>query len=223
MALILSLDSTTSVCSAAIHQDGKLIESEFSSEPRAAASQLGVMVKNVIQKAQINPKELSAIAVSSGPGSYTGLRIATSTAKGLCFALDLPLIGVNSLLVLTQQVLRKAETDFFCPMLDARRMEVYCALLDANLNFIAPVEAKVLTEESFRENLKQSKIAFFGDGSAKFKNLTNHINAVFVDSIQPSAIDLGYLAYNQYKNQKFESLDTFEPYYLKDFMIKKKN
>lgn len=223
MALILSLDSTTSVCSVAIHRDGRLMESEFSREPRVAASQLGVMVKNVIQKAQIHTKDLSAIAVSSGPGSYTGLRIATSTAKGLCFALNLPLIGINSLLVLTQQVLDKAEVDFFCPMLDARRMEVYCALFNANLDFIAPIEAKVLTEESFTTELSNSRIAFFGDGSSKFKSLTNHINAVFVESIEPSAVDLGYLAYNQYENQRFENLEAFEPYYLKDFMIKKKN
>jgi len=127
------------------------------------------------------------------------------------------------LLVLTRKLIGQKEVDFFCPMLDARRMEVYCALVNANLDFVTPVEAKVLGKESFGKELSNSRIAFFGDGVEKFKSLTNHINAVFVDSIHPNAIDLGYLAYDRYKIQKFENLESFEPYYLKDFMIKKKN
>ena len=221
MSLILSLDSTTSVCSVAIHQDGKLIQSEFTSEPRAAASQLAVMAKSVFEKTQINLKKISAVAISSGPGSYTGLRIATSTAKGLCLALDVPLIAVNSLLVLTRQLIGKFETDIFCPMLDARRMEVYCALVNSKLEFLAPVEAKVLDEESFKKELNESKIIFFGDGAEKFREIANHNNAFFVDSIQPNAIDLGYLAFEQFDIKNFENLESFEPYYLKDFMIKK--
>ena len=223
MALILSLDSTTSVCSIAIHRDGKLIESEFNSEPRAAATQLAIMVKNLMDKTQISTQNLSAVAVSMGPGSFTGLRIATSTAKGMCLALGIPLIAVNSLLVMTRQLIeKKIDVELFCPMIDARRMEVYCALVTQDLKWRGTVETKILTSESFHEELNTGRIAFFGDGDKKFKSLTNHNNAVFVDSIQPRAIDLGYLAINQYNIQKFEDLESFEPYYLKEFMLKKK-
>jgi tRNA threonylcarbamoyladenosine biosynthesis protein TsaB len=221
MALILSLDSTTAFCSVAIHLDGELIDNEMSDEPRSASSQLAVMIKKVVSRSGMSQKNLSAVAISSGPGSYTGLRIATSTAKGLCFALHIPLIAVNSLLVITKQLISKVEAEIFCPMLDARRMEVYCALVNSKLEFLKPVEAIVLTEESFQQELKQSKIAFFGDGSEKFKRLINHNNSIFVDSIQPSAIDLGFLAYSEFKNNNFQNVEFFEPYYLKDFMIKK--
>ena len=222
MALILSLDSTTSVCSVAIHQEGKLIGSNFNPDPRTAASQLGLMVKNLLNETRTDPKNISAVAVSSGPGSYTGLRIATSTAKGLCFALNIPLIAVNSLLVLTKQAIEIIEADLFCPMLDARRMEVYCALVNNKVEFVTNVEAKILDQDSFRDKLNNFRVAFFGDGSDKFKSIINHNNAVFVESIQPKANELGQLAFERFRNQQFEDIEAFEPFYLKDFMVKKK-
>src|SRR5690349_19383298 len=121
MALILSLDSTTSVCSVALHRDGELVDSKFISEPRAASSQLLVEARALLHKNSLAPEDLSAVAVSSGPGSYTGLRISTSAAKGLCYALNLPLIAVNSLLVLSRPVAQAVDADLYCPMLDARR------------------------------------------------------------------------------------------------------
>jgi tRNA threonylcarbamoyladenosine biosynthesis protein TsaB len=221
MALILSLDSTTSFCSVAIHRDGILLAEEVNREQRAAASQMAVMIKKLLEDTKLMPQELSAIAVSSGPGSYTGLRIATSTAKGLCFALKVPLVAISSLLVLTKKVVGTVEADLFCPMLDARRMEVYCALVNDQLEFINPVQALVLTSDSFKTDLQNSKIVFFGDGADKFKPVANHKNALFVESIQPGAVELGYLAFEEFKNKNFESIETFEPFYLKDFMMNK--
>jgi tRNA threonylcarbamoyladenosine biosynthesis protein TsaB len=222
MALILSLDSTTSVCSVALHRDGELIGSKFISEPRAASSQLLVEARVLLDKNSVAPEILSAVAVSSGPGSYTGLRISTSAAKGLCYALNLPLIAVNSLLVLTRPIVLVGKTDLYCPMLDARRMEVYCAIINPKMEFESAVEAKVLNGNSFLDQLDAYKIAFFGDGSKKFKAMTNHPHAIFVDGVQPEAKHLGFLAFEKYLKKDFESLENFEPFYLKDFMIKKK-
>ena len=223
MALILSLDSTASVCSVALHQDGKWIDTIFMAEPRAASSQLMVSVRNLLSRNAIKPSEISAIAVSSGPGSYTGLRISSSSAKGLCYALNVQLIAVNSLLVLAYaQIKEHGMGYYYCPMLDARRMEVYCALIQSNQDFVTEIEPKVLTTNSFQSDLDQHKIFFFGDGAQKFKPLANHPNAIFVDGVHPEAKYLGYLAHEKYLAKQFECVEDFEPMYLKDFMIKKK-
>jgi tRNA threonylcarbamoyladenosine biosynthesis protein TsaB len=222
MALLLSLDSTTSVCSVAVHRDGELVDSKFIPEPRAASSQLLVEARALLGQNSISPASLSAIAVSSGPGSYTGLRIATSAAKGLCYALDLPLIAVNSLLVLSRPVVQAVRADLYCPMLDARRMEVYCVLINRNLELESRVEARVLDGSSFLDQLDRYTMAFFGDGSEKFKAVVNHPHAIFVDGVHPEAKQLGFLAFEKFLKKEFESLEDFEPFYLKDFMIKKK-
>jgi tRNA threonylcarbamoyladenosine biosynthesis protein TsaB len=221
MALILSLDATTTVCSVAIHRNGDLIGSEFISEPRAASSRLMAEVQNLLKKSNLTPTEINAVAVSSGPGSYTGLRIATSAAKGICLALDIPLLAVNSLHVMAQPIMDNKMADLYCPMIDARRMEVYCCLFDGNGTEISPIEAKILDPESFRNHLNQSKIAFFGDGSPKFKAITNHPNALCVDDIHPDARHLGLLAAEKFTAGQVEDVEKFEPYYLKDFLIKK--
>ena len=221
MALILSLDSTTSFCSAAIHEDGILIDSDTDNETRTAASKLAVIAKNLLDKHGISAKNLSSVAVCSGPGSYTGLRIAASTAKGICFAIEKPLIAADSLQVMTYAIVNTIDAELFCPMLDARRMEVYCSLFNSNLEMVMPIEAKILTDQSFSEDLKSSRIAFFGDGSVKFKALANHTNAIFVDSINPNAKDLGILAFEKFVKKDFEDLANFEPFYLKDFIMKR--
>jgi tRNA threonylcarbamoyladenosine biosynthesis protein TsaB len=221
MSLILSLDSSTTVCSVAIHKEGKLLDSIFISEPRAASSKLLQEAKNLLDKNSIKPFDLKAIAVSSGPGSYTGLRIGTSAAKGLCYALNVPLIAVNSLLVLTEGVLKKQKSDYYCPMLDARRLEVYSMVVDSDLATIQSIEAKILSDESFKTYLDGRTMTFFGDGSDKFKSVTNHPNAIFVEGVHPEAKYLGYLAYRKFLNNDFENLADFEPMYLKEFMIKK--
>ena len=193
----------------------------FITEPRAASSQLMVAAQNLLNKNTIKPTGISAVAVSSGPGSYTGLRIAASASKGLCYALSIPLITVNSLLVLTYPMVKEYESNLYCPMLNARRMEVYCALLNRNLNFVTETEAKILTTESFQAELNRGTITFFGDGAKKFMQFANHPNAVFVEGVQPHAENLGYLAYKKYLKGEFENVESFEPMYLKDFMVKK--
>lgn len=222
MALILSLDATTTVCSVALHRNGDLLASEFISEPRAASSKLMVAAQQLLKSANLAPKDINAVAVSSGPGSYTGLRIATSAAKGICVALNVPLLAVNSLRVMAEPIIEKKLADLYCPMVDARRMEVYCCLFDGNGTEISPIEAKILDAESFQNPLNQSKIAFFGDGSPKFMAIANHRNAIFVENIQPDARDLGVLAFEKFKANQFEDVGDFEPYYLKDFLIKSK-
>ncbi len=221
MALILSLESSTSVCSVAVHLDGKLLDSEFISEARASSTRLMVSARNLLDRNSIMPNQVTALAVSSGPGSYTGLRIATSAAKGFCYALNVPLIVVNSLLVLSYPVVKEQESDLYCPMLDARRSEVYCVILNGSLEFVTKVEAHVLTTGSFENELEQNTITFFGDGSEKFSKMVNHPHAIFVDGVQPNAKNLGYLAFDKYVKSEFESVELFEPFYLKDFMVKK--
>jgi tRNA threonylcarbamoyladenosine biosynthesis protein TsaB len=220
--MTLSLDSTTTVCSVALHLNGKLVDTIFISEPRAASSRLVVEAKKLLEKNSVKATDLKAIAVSSGPGSYTGLRIATSSAKGLCYALRVPLISVNSLLVLTYPITKSHPSDLYCPMLDARRLEVYTCLLHPNLSVAKPIEAKVLDPDSFSVELEKNKITFFGDGSQKFGGIVNHPNAIFVDGVQPEAKNLGYLAHEKFLKDDFENVEEFEPMYLKEFMVKKK-
>jgi tRNA threonylcarbamoyladenosine biosynthesis protein TsaB len=222
MALILSLDATTTVCSVALHRNGDLLASEFISELRAASSRLMMATQELLKNSGLNAADLDAVAVSSGPGSYTGLRIATSAAKGICVALNIPLLAVNSLKVMAWPIIQQGIADLYCPMIDARRMEVYCCLFDGAGAEISPIEAKILDVESFKNYLNQSKIAFFGDGSQKFKVITNHPNALFVEDIHPHARHLGTLAAQKFANGQFEDVETFEPYYLKDFLIKSK-
>lgn len=221
MALILSLDATTAVCSVALHRNGELIAGEFIAEPRAASSRLMVAAQNLLKSANLHPTDLQAVAVSSGPGSYTGLRIATSAAKGICVALNIPLLAVNSLRVMADPIIKSKTADLYCPMIDARRMEVYCCLYDAGGLEISPIEAKILDAETFNNHLKQSKIAFFGDGSPKFKTIANHPNALFVENVHPDARHLGELAFERFKAGHAEDVEKFEPFYLKDFLIKK--
>jgi tRNA threonylcarbamoyladenosine biosynthesis protein TsaB len=166
---------------------------------------------------------LHAIAVTSGPGSYTGLRIGASTAKGLAYSLNIPLVAVGTLDVLAWTVLKNHEFNgLLCPMLDARRMEVYCSIFSADMENVAlPVEAKVIDELSFDSLLQTSPILFFGPGATKCKSIIKHRAAHFLDNIYPSAAILGELASKRFNESEFEDLVHFEPRYLKDFVAKK--
>ena len=182
---------------------------------------LTTLIQQAVEHAGFALSEVDAIAVAKGPGSYTGLRIAVSTAKGLCFALDKPLIAINTLEALALQVNPFFSEEYlFCPMLDARRMEVYCAVFDKDLNYIEPTQAKIIDSESFQDSLSQHKMVFFGDGAAKCQPvLSASANARFLKTeIYPSAKTVGQLAVALYDNRQFETVETFEPYYLKDFM-----
>lgn len=223
MALILSLETSTTVCSVALHNNGKLVASAEMHKEQSHASKLAVLIDQVVKLADIPMSAIQAIAVSEGPGSYTGLRIGVSTAKGLCFALDIPLLSVGTLSLLAKQIQLKTILDnaWLCPMIDARRMEVYCQMFDSEMNALQTIEAKVIDEESFKESLSNHKIIFFGDGAAKCKSVITHSNAFFISDIVPSAKELGILASEKFSRNEFENLVTFEPFYLKEFLIKK--
>ena len=223
MALILSLETSTTVCSVALHNNGKLIASAEMHKEQSHASKLAVLIDQVIKLADTPMSAIQAIAVSEGPGSYTGLRIGVSTAKGLCFALGIPLLSVGTLSLLAMQIQLKAILDnaWLCPMIDARRMEVYCQMFDDEMNVLQPIEAKVIDEESFKDSLSSHKIIFFGDGAAKCKTVITHANAFFISDIVPSAKELGFLASEKFLKNEFENLVSFEPFYLKEFLIKK--
>lgn len=231
MALLLSLETSTQCCSAALHDDGILIASELIETPRSAASQLAVMIERVFQTTNRKPHELKGVIVAAGPGSYTGLRIGVATAKGLCYALNIPIISVNTLELLAYQLLELDSMKnnihnnkaILCPMLDARRMEVYCALFDRDLTYVERVQAKVIDEESFRDKLKSNPIIFFGEGADKCKDIIKHTNAHFFSDIIPLASSLGVIGYKKWKEGAHEDLILFEPFYLKDFLIKKPN
>jgi tRNA threonylcarbamoyladenosine biosynthesis protein TsaB len=222
MAFILSFETSTSVCSAAVHENGIVKAATEIHIEQSHGSKLAVLIDRVKDLAGISLNQLSAIAITSGPGSYTGLRIGTSTAKGLCYALDLPLIAVSSLEVMAYSVITTQPDDaLYCPMIDARRMEVYCMVTDRNLNPVETIQAKVIDEDSFREHLKNNRVLFFGDGAEKCKSIIKHPRAFYIPAVYPSAVHLGALAYHKYMTGNFEDLVTFEPFYLKEFMTKK--
>jgi len=182
---------------------------------------LTTLIKNAVEQAGYNLNDLDAIAVGKGPGSYTGLRVGVSTAKGLCFALDKPLIAINTLEAMSLQVIPFFAKDMlFCAMIDARRMEVYASVFDAENNIILQTKAIIMDENSFVDLLQDRKIVFFGDGADKCKKLlSENPNAIFINQeIRPSAQTVGQLAIQAFTNNNFEDLASFEPYYLKDFM-----
>jgi tRNA threonylcarbamoyladenosine biosynthesis protein TsaB len=232
MALILSLETSTTICSAALHDDGKLLTSKELLTPQSASSQLAPIIDRLLKDSKISPKEIKAVAVASGPGSYTGLRIGVATAKGLCYVLQAPLIAINTLELMSYQVVHSSTAPspperglggdvLLCPMLDARRMEVYCLLANLDLNIIEPTQAKIIDQESFKEWLVQKTIFFFGNGADKCREMIKHDNAKFIEGINPSATQLGEMAFKKFVTNDFENLSSFEPHYLKEFMVKK--
>lgn len=221
MSLILSLETSAKVCSVAIHDDARLIVTSEVHIEQSHASKLAILIDEVIKLSGAEMKQLSALAISSGPGSYTGLRIGTSTAKGLCYSLDIPLISIESLQLLAFQMQAyNLQNALLCPMIDARRMEVYCLVADSTLSIVQPTMAKVIDETSFKEHLDKGRVIFFGDGSDKCRDLIGHKNANFVSGVYPKASHLGLLAFEKYRKNKAEELVNFEPHYLKEFMIK---
>jgi tRNA threonylcarbamoyladenosine biosynthesis protein TsaB len=229
MALLLSLETSTHSFSCALHQDGKLVAFKESLDHQTTASLLTVMVDQLFKDAGFQKDQLSAVIVAAGPGSYTGLRIGVATAKGICFTLNIPLISINTLSLMVWQFVMKFSGEYdlnsslLCPMLDARRMEVYCMLTDKAGRIIEPTQAKVIDELSFSALLDQKEIYFFGEGSDKCKKAIHHSSAKFVGEIKPLASALGAIGFQKFKNNEFENADLFEPFYLKDFVIKKPN
>ena len=217
MTYILNLETATKNCSVTISQDGKTILcKEMAELGYSHAEKLHVFIEECLKESKLTFNDLSAIAVSQGPGSYTGLRIGVSAAKGLCFALDLPLIAVDTLQVLASQL--SITEGIIIPMIDARRMEVYSAIFSLKLDKIREVQAEILTENSF-EGISET-IHFVGDCTEKAKTVLTNSNFIFHEEIiYPSANEMGALSYQKFLQNMLEDVAYFEPYYLKDFMV----
>ncbi|RZJ88829.1 MAG: tRNA (adenosine(37)-N6)-threonylcarbamoyltransferase complex dimerization subunit type 1 TsaB [Chryseobacterium sp.] len=221
MIRILQIETATQVCSVALSENGKTISSKEVMAPNIHAGSLTLFIKEVVSSANLSFSDLDAIAVSKGPGSYTGLRIGVSTAKGLCFALDKPLISVGTLDLMADGFLRlyPDHSGLVCPMIDARRLEVYTALYNPKMIALQPVSAKIIDGSSFSEDLSSNKISFIGDGAAKCEALLNSENATFSTLNFNSALNMSELAYTAFNEKRFEDVAYFEPFYLKDFML----
>ncbi|SFU57431.1 tRNA threonylcarbamoyladenosine biosynthesis protein TsaB [Pustulibacterium marinum] len=223
MSKIICLETSGTNCSVAITENGKLIAlKEENTGNFSHAEKLHVFIKAAMEEASVTQEDIDAVAVSKGPGSYTGLRIGVSAAKGLCFAWDKPLIAVSTLEVLAKQA-SLCKVDYIIPLLDARRMEVYSAILDKNLNFIREIKAEVIDENSFQEYIQKGKVVLLGDGMPKTKELISNVHIQYLEDRFPSAQELGMIASEKFEQKDFEDVAYFEPFYLKDFIAGKKN
>lgn len=223
MACILHIETSTNVCSVAVSEDGQCIfEQEERGERGAGAERLGTMVDEALSFTDNHAIPFDAVAVSCGPGSYTGLRIGVSMAKGICYGRDLKLIAVPTLELLCVPILLRnpemEENALLCPMLDARRMEVYAALYDRSLKTVRPVSADIVEAETYKEWLDERPIYFFGNGAQKCKEVINHPNAHFIEGIEPLAKWMQPLAEKRFLNEQYEDVAYFVPFYLKDFV-----
>ena len=217
--MILCLETATTNCSVALSINGQeLALKEDYDVKYSHAERLHRYIEEVLAFAKVKKEQLTAIAVSKGPGSYTGLRIGVSAAKGLCYALDIPLISIPTLDSLSYQVKEANTGSYIIPMLDSRRMEVYSAIYYASHKQLRETQAQILESHSFESYLEQGEVYFIGNGVAKFKEICQHPNAVFVDDKLPSAKELCSLSYKKFTESDFEDVAYFEPYYLKDFI-----
>lgn len=217
MARILCIETATTNCSVALSVNGSVIAlREDLSEGYSHAELLHSYIEQVLEDAQMGKEDLDAIAVSKGPGSYTGLRIGVSAAKGLCYALEIPLIAIPTLTSIAHRV--ADDVGLVVAMLDARRMEVYSAVFNSEKQEIRETRAEILTENSFSDYLEKGKVSFIGSGVAKFMDICKHPNANFVLDQLPSAAQMASLAQAKQKIDDIEDVAYFEPYYLKDFI-----
>lgn len=222
MTYILNIETATTNCSVSVGENGKLKSLvELNEKGYSHAENLHVFIKQAVAEAGISLSDLSAIAVSKGPGSYTGLRIGISAAKGLAFSLDIPLISVATLTSIAHQ--NNNPADFVIPMLDARRMEVYALVHDTNNTPLKKTTAEIIEENSYSHYLDKGTVVFIGNGAIKCQGIITHKNAIFDDEIlEPSAKEMIGLSHVKYENKDFEDVAYFEPYYLKDFIAGKK-
>jgi tRNA threonylcarbamoyladenosine biosynthesis protein TsaB len=217
MGLILSLETATKVCSVSLGRDGVEVNTlGLTADQYSHSEKLNGLIVDLLEMSGVELNLLDAIAVSEGPGSYTGLRIGTSSAKGLCYALDLPLIAINSLEALAIQ--KKGQGVMICPMFDARRMEVYSAIYDESLTNLEPTTATVIDEHSYQEFLAKGQVCFIGPGAEKCQPTLTHQNAIFDLEVQVTAQGMIELAEAKFKANDFVNLAYFEPFYLKDFI-----
>jgi tRNA threonylcarbamoyladenosine biosynthesis protein TsaB len=221
MATILSIETSTPVCSAAIAMDGQITDFRESFDEKSHATSLTVFINELLKTNQLKPNDLDAVAISQGPGSYTGLRIGVSVAKGICYALGIKLLAIDTLramALMAGEHIGSGFSGFYCPMIDARRMEVYTALFNSGFEKTRETQALVVDENQFKELLQANTIAFFGDGAAKCRPYLTSANAQMIENIYPSARFMAYLANEAFVKGDFKDVAYFEPFYLKDFV-----
>ncbi len=228
MARILNIETSTTVCSVNIAENGKKMIGKETMIQNSHSKVLTVFIEEILKETNLKIKDFDAVAVSKGPGSYTGLRIGVSVAKGIAYGAGKKLISVNTLQNMAwgaKQFLKPEGNILFAPMIDARRMEVYTQLFDNELNSVNKISAEIIDEQSFLKELEQKKIYFFGDGAAKCKETITHKNAVFIEELYPSADYMIEFSEKAFNENNFEDVAYFEPFYLKDFVagIPKKN
>ncbi|MDO9510681.1 MAG: tRNA (adenosine(37)-N6)-threonylcarbamoyltransferase complex dimerization subunit type 1 TsaB [Bacteroidales bacterium] len=222
--MILSIETATRVCSVAIHKEGELLGMLESEHENSHSSELTVLVERLMKQLHLSPSDFSAVAVSEGPGSYTGLRIGLSVAKGFCYALEIPLILVRTLHGIAMNALSESKNLFtehslILPMIDARRMEVYSAVYNQNLELLEEVKAEIIQENSYQSWLNSGFVLYLaGDGAQKCRSLLGHLeNVRFVNNVRCSADGIGKLAWGKYQRNEFADLAYSEPFYLKEF------
>lgn len=227
MNTILNIDTSTTVCSVALSAGGECLSMRKDESGNNHSRVIGVFTQQLLQEADSNGWKVAAVALSQGPGSYTGLRIGTSFAKGLCYGMGIPLIAIPTLKIMAWAVAQRLKAEgvhtdaLLCPMIDARRMEVYSAVYDMELNEAEAVSAKIIDQESFSDLLANRKIYFFGNGSNKCKDAITSHNATFIDGVNPLATDMAVMAHEAYNKKEFADVAYFEPFYLKDFIATK--
>ena len=223
MAKILCADTSSQLCSVSIFNNDDLVDSINSNIERSHSKILLKQIDDLLNKNNLSVKDLDALSIAKGPGSYTGLRIGVSTFKGLCYSLEKPLIAINTLEILSMLAKEKISDAKYnlCPMIDARRMEVFTKLLNQDLEEIDGDKALILEEDSFK-NFKNNKIYFFGDGSNKFQKITIDKNHKFLKNIESNSQYMGNLSYKKFLDKDFEDISLFEPFYIKDFHLVKK-
>ncbi len=221
LGILLNIETASKNCSVSISLNGETVAlKELNDGGYTHAENLHAFIEDVLKLAKLKLHDIDAVAVSKGPGSYTGLRIGVSAAKGISYAIDKPLISVDTLKVLAKQV--SDQEGLIIPLIDARRMEVYSAVYDKQLQLVRAIDAEIITENSFESFLKNQSVYFLGDGAEKCQTLIKHPNATFILGKFPSANEMGKLSEEKYKNQEFEDVAYFEPFYLKDFVTTSK-
>ncbi|QZT35799.1 tRNA (adenosine(37)-N6)-threonylcarbamoyltransferase complex dimerization subunit type 1 TsaB [Halosquirtibacter xylanolyticus] len=222
MALILNIETATEICSVCLSKDGVVTHIKENKEGLNHANLLTVFIEDILKEADIKATDLDAVAVSSGPGSYTGLRIGVSAAKGICYGANIPLISISTLQAMANHAAtsqeEKTNNTLYASLIDARRMEVFSAFYDIENNIQRQINADIIDEESYRDMLEQHPVVFVGNGVEKCKAALNHTNAIFAEEIKASSAYFAPIAEKKFQQQEFESVAYFEPFYLKDFV-----
>jgi len=216
MALIVSIETSTKVCSVALHNDENLLAVKELHLDKSHSEHLLIMIKELLSSCALQMSSIDAVAFSCGPGSYTGLRIGSSTAKGLCYALGVPLISVPTLQAMAKQIKGASSETLLCPMLDARRMEVYAALYNDENKCVEPEHPLLIDENTFEQILENNSIMIFGSGMEKCKSVISS-KAMFIEGVFPTAVTVGQIAFEKFCDNQFEDVAYFEPFYLKEF------